>query len=427
MYCPNPLECVPFTVNVRKMCLLRSLGQAFYSTAQELLHDNGDAFRAARRQSPLPGRQAPRIVHARKFWNALSDVATYWDTSLDSYSDNDTDKKGNDAMDIDQLRTEAQHDNEMDLDNKSSEEKKSEDNPNKTKTTYTGRRTDTGRNMYVLVDLFHCSSFVFYTEFEDAGQLQGLFSPCCTLQICLFACDTFSRNKNADSKTCHRPRKYREDMVAAFVEMFAWAFSCRLEQATIQPRIQLHGMTFPLPHVASVYRTPKDARRARSGILEGPLLAVSCRDHPRYRDPGQAVGEGAFEIMDLLRETGLMAMLALKRTREGKEEVQPGAGKWWTTTPRWGGGPGGECGIVEEEAMEDVAQEVSGPQRKRAKKSTQADVWRAMHPPKSTWEKGISYQQIGKDKGSVYDDVSYIVISTYFTYTVIHTNNPPTP
>lgn len=214
-------------------------------------------------------------------------------------------------------------------------------------------------------------------------------------------------------------------MVAAFVEMFAWAFSCRLEQATIQPRIQLHGMTFPLPHVASVYRTPKDARRARSGILEGPLLAVSCRDHPRYRDPGQAVGEGAFEIMDLLRETGLMAMLALKRAREGKEEVQPGAGKWWTTTPRWGGGPGGECGIVEEEAMEDPAQDVSGPQRKRAKKSTQADVWRAMHPPKSTWEKGISYQQIGKDKGSVYDDVSSMAISTYFTFTVTHTNHPP--
>jgi hypothetical protein len=164
-------------VNVRKTCLLRSLGQAFYSTAQELLHDNGDAFRAARRQSPLPGRQAPRIVHARRFWNALSDVATYWDTSLDSYSDNDSDKKGNDAMDIDQLRTEAQHDNKMDLDNKSSDEKKSEDNPNKTKTTYTGRRTDTGRNMYVFAHLFHCSSFVFYTEFDDTSQLQGLFSP----------------------------------------------------------------------------------------------------------------------------------------------------------------------------------------------------------------------------------------------------------
>lgn len=112
--------------------------------------------------------------------------------------------------------------------------------------------------------------------------------------------------------------------------------------------------------------------------------------------------------MDLLRETGLMAMLAQKRAREGKEEVPPGAGKWWTTTPRWGGGPGGECGIAEEEAIEELVHDGGGPQRKRAKKSTKADVWRAMQPPKSTWEKGISYQQIGKDNGSLYDDVSLV-------------------
>jgi len=138
------------------------------------------------------------------------------------------------------------------------------------------------------------------------------------------------------------------------------------------------------------------------------MLAVSCRDQTRFRGPNQAEGEGAFEIMDLLRETGLMAMLAQKRAREGKEEVPPGAGKWWTTTPRWGGGPGGECGIAEEEAIEELVHDGGGPQRKRAKKSTKADVWRAMQPPKSTWEKGISYQQIGKDNGSLYDDVSLV-------------------
>lgn len=209
-----------------------------------------------------------------------------------------------------------------------------------------------------------------------------------------------------DSETLYRPRKFREDVVFAFVEMLAWAFSCRLEQATMQPKLNVHGVIMSLPHIASVYRTPKDTRKARSGVLEGPILAVSCRDQTRFRGPNQPEGEGQMEIMDLLRETGLMAMLAQKRAREGKEEDQPGAGKWWTTTPRWGGGPGGECGVAEEEAIEEAAQDAGGPQRKRAKRVTKADVWRAMQPPKSTWEKGVNYQQIGKDKASGYDDVS---------------------
>lgn len=119
----------------------------FYNTAQELLHDNDDAFRAAGRQPPLPGRQAPRIVYTRKFWNALADVAIYWDTSLDKYSDEDTKKKGKDAMDIDELRSEAHQDHKMDLDDKKAGETKPADSTKKGKTTYTGRRTDTGRNM----------------------------------------------------------------------------------------------------------------------------------------------------------------------------------------------------------------------------------------------------------------------------------------
>lgn len=254
------------------------------------------------------------------------------------------------------------------------------------------------------------------------------FFSCCTPQLCVFARYAASSKGDADSRTHCRPRKYREDMVSAFVEMLAWAFSCRLEQATIQPKLQLHGVTFPLPHIASVYRTPKDARKARSGILEGPLLAVSCRDQTRFRGPNQEEGEGPFEIMDLLRETGLMAMLAQKRARDGKEEKQPGAGKWWTTTPRWGGGPGGECGIAEEEAMEEPVQDASGPQRKRAKRSTKADVWRAMQPPKSTWEKGIHYQQIGKDKKSLYDDVSRVADPFPLSPAVLqHTDRYPTP
>lgn len=78
-------------------------------------------------------------------------MAEYWDTSLDKYSEENTNEKGNYAMDIDQLRSEAQHDDKMNLDNKSTDEMNPEENTKKTPTTYTGHRTDTGRNMYVFL------------------------------------------------------------------------------------------------------------------------------------------------------------------------------------------------------------------------------------------------------------------------------------
>jgi hypothetical protein len=49
-------------------------------------------------------------------------------------------------------------------------------------------------------------------------------------------------------------------------------------------------------------------------------------------------------VLDLAREVGVMLLLAQERAREGKEEIKPGEGKWWTSTPRWGGGPGGSMG-----------------------------------------------------------------------------------
>lgn len=119
------------------------------------MYDNGDAFRAARRQNPLPNRPAPRIAHSRKFWNALADVASYWDTSLDKYTEEEIAEKENVAMDVDQLLSKAQQDVKRDVDDYKADGEEQEDATKKTKTTYTGRRTDTGRNMYVFLFIYH--------------------------------------------------------------------------------------------------------------------------------------------------------------------------------------------------------------------------------------------------------------------------------
>ena len=200
------------------------------------------------------------------------------------------------------------------------------------------------------------------------------------------------------------PGKYREDTVFAFVETLTWAFRCRLDQARSQLRLELQGTMIPILHAASVYRVPKDVREARRGVAEGPMLGVFCREQTSFRDLNEAEGEGKQEILDLLRETGLLLTLAQKRAREGKEEEVPGKGKWWANAPRWGGGAGGELGNANEESNGDPTSSESS--RKRLKKASRMDGWKSMQSPSSTWDRGVTYQQIGKDRNSEYDDVS---------------------
>lgn len=200
------------------------------------------------------------------------------------------------------------------------------------------------------------------------------------------------------------PGKYREDTTFSFVETLAGAFRCRLNQPRSQQRLNLQGTMIPILHAASVVRVPKAVREARKGIAEGPMLGVFCREQTSFRDPDEAEGEGKQEILDLLRETGLMLMLAQKRAREGKEEEVPGKDKWWANAPRWGGGEGGEPGATDEENTRDAT--TSGSSRKQSKKASRTDAWKSMQPPSSIWEKGLTYQRIGKDRSSEYDDVS---------------------
>ena len=197
------------------------------------------------------------------------------------------------------------------------------------------------------------------------------------------------------------PGKYREDTVFAFVETMTGAFRCRLNQPRSQQRLKLQGTMIPILHAASVHRVPKDPREAKRGVAEGPMLAAFCREQTSFRDVDEVEGEGKQEILDLLRETGLMLMLAQKRAREGKEEEVPGKDKWWANAPRWGGGVGGELGSSNEETAGDAESS-----RKQSKKSSRMDAWKSMQPPSRIWERGVIYQQVGKDKSSEHDDVS---------------------
>ena len=358
---------------------------AFYNLVKELMLENGDAFRSTRRQ-PMPlGRQPLQIIHSRKFWGGLADMSEYWDTSLDHYSDN-ADGKGKAAMDIDELRSkqlaeeraaDEKAKNVMDIDDPSSSQPAKEEAP-KEKRTYTGRRKETGSKM---------------------------------------------------------PNRFREETVSGFVEMILWNFGCTLQDPITQPKLHIHNVINYLPYLKSVHRVPKNPRKARAGGREGPMMGISCREQTEFRKLNECEGEGKMEIRDLLQESALMAMLAQKRAKEGQEQANSNAEKWWATKPRWGGGPGGEFGASEKKPVEgstgstaaaasaDPAATVNPgaapqpPKRRPRKASAQEEMWRAMKPPSSMWEKGITYQHIGKEKGSRYDNVRLHSLALF------HSNN----
>jgi hypothetical protein len=60
----------------------------FYTRIKELFHGNEEAFHALgqRPSRENHGTTPIRLVHFRRFWEGLENMAYFWDTSLDEYS-----------------------------------------------------------------------------------------------------------------------------------------------------------------------------------------------------------------------------------------------------------------------------------------------------------------------------------------------------
>jgi hypothetical protein len=148
------------------------------------------------------------------------------------------------------------------------------------------------------------------------------------------------------------PPDYRQNLLSAFIKLVAYDFGCNVSFPRTEPR--LHLMPPPASTTATaapsqsppsyfnssvtfIYRTPVARMTARAGIVEGPVAALSARSTTVFASPSD-------DILDLAREVVAVLLTAQQRAREGKEERRFGEGKWWTTKPRWGGGPGGPIG-----------------------------------------------------------------------------------
>ncbi len=390
--------------------------KTYYDMVKELLYDKEDAFRPLRRQAPLPDRPPARIMYFRKFWERLMTVASFWDSSADNYflrpsddSADDTSQKGKSAMDIYDMRADAQRaDGDEDPFNAANQARVNAANNSERKVEkYTGHRIGAGSEM---------------------------------------------------------PIRFLEDTLTTFVETICYAFRCKVgfPQYQHQSRLNLRDVVVSLlPVPGSVFRIPKDRSQAKKGTKEGPLLGIYVRHLPglpreqlQFREKGDKIGEGKYETLDLITEVGVMLMQAQRRAREGKVESIPGTGKWWTTAPRFGGNSGGGLHIREGDtaiasasidagagASKDKTVEVppsnnfpasvemsssdslqqpgietsktakaaptkgARPPQKKVRRTVGS--WPDMQAPASAWEKNVKYQAVGKDWESDYEEVRH--------------------
>lgn len=139
-------------------------------------------------------------------------------------------------------------------------------------------------------------------------------------------------------------------------------------------------------------------------------MGIQCRPETRFRDPGQEIGRGQAEALDLMREVGAMLLLAQERGREGKPPTKPGEGKWYTSKPRWGGGSGGEMGDTggnsDDAAATKPDEKKSSSSRMRSRKLSAAEAYKELRPGSGTWDPKVTYLAVGKEENSEFDNVS---------------------
>jgi len=200
------------------------------------------------------------------------------------------------------------------------------------------------------------------------------------------------------------PEQFRSDAVRAFVEAIAWVFGCHMSGPRQSSQLEIRKLLIPVTQAATGWRTPQDKAEFKRGILEGPVLGVQCRPETAFPRNTYAA------VLDSAREMAGLLLLAQERAREGKPKVSPGEGKWYTTKPRWGGGPGGEFGEAEgnTDPSPGQARRGSAPVNipLRLQKPNEEQIWKELRPGNSLWEPRKTYLAIGRDRRVHHDTVS---------------------
>jgi hypothetical protein len=254
------------------------------------------------------------------------------------------------------------------------------------------------------------------------------------------------------------PQDYRQHLLSAFIKLVAYDFGCNVSFPRNEPRLHLTpppaSPKSPPSYFNSsatfIFRTPTDRPSARSGIVEGPVAALSSRASTVFSTEAE-------EHLDFAREIVAILLTAQQRARDGKTEKRFGEGKWWTTVPRWGGGPGGPIGRESDAKVDELPEKITDGEsaavaeklssvtaeakraiggisglspNKRSKKGAANgnmhiyENYRRMNPPGPTWDRKARYSAIGKsttEKG--FDDI-FLVSALNHHISIVRTRVP---
>ncbi|KAF2742712.1 hypothetical protein M011DRAFT_259882 [Sporormia fimetaria CBS 119925] len=389
----------------------------FYLRAREVIFDNSDAFAALTRKA-LPEQVPPRLAHYRKFWEGLDNLAYYWDNSLDEYLPPKEDAIApSDEKDtaICEMPGELQESGSLD---QTTNENFDADEPRKKPKT----ETQSGVTPSPVAPpgsegnapLSRPGSIA-----SSKGMAARIEPPKVPWVMNMRATQDSPVDLSKGSYRGYRigngpemPDQYRLECVRAFLEPVAWAFAVTFNPHRRPPVLCLGNVRFPVRMNSVGWRGPPDRVKARQGWMEGPVLGVQCRPETNFGSPHKAHADS---VLDVVRELGGMLLLAQERAREGRTETRAGEGKWWTTVPRWGGGPGGEIGEAEGASDSPATDLAARLEEKRCSRSrlglkerrrpSPAEVWKILRSGNPLWDPKVTYEAIGKERGSEWDEV----------------------
>ena len=370
--------------------------EVFAARLKEICVHNEDAFGALSRTPTING-VSPKLAHFRRFWEGLDSMAYYWDTSLDDYVSPPIEQttvltnQTNISHAIGDSKVTAQHDHE----------------PRK--------RVKTTPASSPLTDCF-TSARSIADRIISKGEKSNEPNPSKPNS------DGWKYRGHRIGNGANMPESYRANTVKAFIEPVAWCFGCNVSAHRRTPLLAIDRLMMPVRLSYAVWRAPMDKSRARTGYLDGPVMGVQCRESVDFCKAGPQAEVEA--ILDLLTEISGLLTLAEERAREGNVEIKPGLGKWWTENPRWGGAAGGEIGddsITTDELSNNyqskaqsgdpkdvltAATDLKNQKTAIRRREIAIKTWKKLSPGLGYWDPRVSYQQIGKEKSSAYDEVS---------------------
>ncbi|OQN99178.1 hypothetical protein B0A48_15027 [Cryoendolithus antarcticus] len=374
----------------------------------ELKYDNDDVY-AALSKTTRDGQKAPRVASMRKFWQGLESMSGYWDDSLDQYFESTTATEHNDG------------------------------GPKITKRARVGEpcnaNRDGNQNIYSLVQ---DEAAVMSLLSGETPKSSAILSHGTSLPLGRLTPHHGNHHNDKEISMSpplpprsrmrykgHRigtgrdmPESYRQDTVRAFMEALVWPFQASVAIARRVPVVQIDKLNLPVRLSGVVSRVPVDRAKARAGIIQGPIMGVQVRNDSGFLDANGKPMVGKSRL-DQLREIGGLLALAQERRQQGTAVVRPGEGEWWTTKPRWGGGPGGAAedsqGLNSNGEMLTAVEEASdagkdGPMSQNRRRCTPVMLWKELKCGSGLRDQRTEYVAIGKEVESQYDEV-YMVSS----------------